>query len=859
MNGPFRIRVTSGSFTNLMKNPLLALCLAASPIAIISCEKKPADLTQKLEALEQKTNAAVARQKELEAQLEDQKLTAERDAIERERTQIAADRALLDRQKGEAAAAASQALIKREQALEGREGKLEQVQIKLDRTQADLANYGEKLSARERKMAGSGGLEFRPNRPSVPVGDYGQFHDALSSYGSWFSTPNYGYVWQPAAVRQSNWRPYSRGRWVCSDRGWTWDSEEPFGWATYHYGRWALLRGRGWIWVPGSEWAPSWVSWREADRHIGWAPLPPETLAYRDHRWDRSVDTQFRIGAACFNFIETQNFGGSAYRHCLPVSENIGYFQHSTNITNITVIQNQVICGGPQYENLCQRSGRPLPFYRLDLDQHSRPCRDPLGMHSRYADGTMTIAAPNMDAAWNDGLRPAKIAGRIDNLQVERTQPLDPKITAQFEQQRKQDLLAATAAIDELGGKETLEKTRLAQLEENRKQAESDRLKVEQQPLVVPPLEVVSPVKTAPPSVPVPPVEIAPPVGVIPPVEIAPPIKVQPPTQGESATVAPVAPPVAVTEIEQPPIANEPRMPVKDRTESATQLPTVQAPTVATNPLPPGVEVTPQPPTSEPAIVAPPQAPVREEILEPQPPIRERVEPQTQPETVRPTIDPAPEKVIESQPAIPERPSTIMPPAERIEPQTEPTATANAEAAAAEQAQAAQQQAAQAAQQQANEARQEQVAQQQAAQAEQAQAAQQQAQQQANEAKQQQAAQQQAAEARQEQAHEQQQEQQRQQQEQAREQQQEQQRQQQEQAREQQQEQQRQQQEQAREQQQEQQRQQQEQAREQQQEQQRQQQEQAREQQQEQQRQQQEQAREQQQEQQRQQQEQKQE
>jgi uncharacterized protein YraI len=36
-------------------------------------------------------------------------------------------------------------------------------------------------------------------------------------------------------------RPYTVGRWVFTDRyGWMWASSEPFGWATYHYGRWGF-------------------------------------------------------------------------------------------------------------------------------------------------------------------------------------------------------------------------------------------------------------------------------------------------------------------------------------------------------------------------------------------------------------------------------------------------------------------------------------------------------------------------------------------------------------------------------------------------------------------------------------------
>jgi hypothetical protein len=100
------------------------------------------------------------------------------------------------------------------------------------------------------------------------------FYQRLQSGGHWFDDPTYGYVWQPdAAASDANWRPYSDGHWVYTDQGWTWISNEDFGWATYHYGRWARRTDSGWIWIPGSEWAPAWVSWREGSDHVGWAPL----------------------------------------------------------------------------------------------------------------------------------------------------------------------------------------------------------------------------------------------------------------------------------------------------------------------------------------------------------------------------------------------------------------------------------------------------------------------------------------------------------------------------------------------------------------------------------------------------------
>ncbi|HEV7786285.1 MAG TPA: DUF6600 domain-containing protein, partial [Thermoanaerobaculia bacterium] len=104
--------------------------------------------------------------------------------------------------------------------------------------------------------------------------DLGFFYDSLASYGNWIERPSYGWVWTPRDVSAS-WRPYQAGHWVWSDEGWTWLSDEPYGWATYHYGRWYQDPEIGWAWVPGNDWAPAWVSWQEGNDYVGWAPLPP--------------------------------------------------------------------------------------------------------------------------------------------------------------------------------------------------------------------------------------------------------------------------------------------------------------------------------------------------------------------------------------------------------------------------------------------------------------------------------------------------------------------------------------------------------------------------------------------------------
>jgi hypothetical protein len=462
-----------------MKHPNLVSIAALAILLATGCNKPSTDVATQIADLERKTNEAVERQQELEQQLADQKLAAEREAIERERMHIEEARADLERQQGETAAAEAAKIRQREEALATREGKLEQLQARIEEKQDELDQRAQQLSERDRELAGSEALDFKDEgAQQAPVGDYGMFYDALSSYGSWFETPDYGYVWQPVIVRDTTWRPYLRGRWVCSDRGWTWISDEPYGWATYHYGRWARLRNHGWIWVPGSEWAPSWVSWRYSDRHVGWAPLPPETLAYRNHHWDSSVDVAFGIGALWFNFVEIRHFGGPVNLHCLPYSQNNIFIQQTVNVTNIHVQNHQVICGGPRYRDVCDRIGRPMPFYRLDMDRHDRPGRDSLAMQPKFQGDRLRVAAPNMDVAWNDGLKPTRVKGRLESMTVERPKGLSPEITERFRTNREENRNKAALAITELGGREKFNQRRIEQLEGNRLRAVEDARKI---------------------------------------------------------------------------------------------------------------------------------------------------------------------------------------------------------------------------------------------------------------------------------------------------------------------------------------------------------------------------------------------
>jgi hypothetical protein len=91
--------------------------------------------------------------------------------------------------------------------------------------------------------------------------------DELDTYGSWAPEADYGSVWFPSGV-EVGWAPYRFGHWVwIAPWGWTWVEAEPWGFAPFHYGRWAAFGGR-WGWVPGPivvgvrpVYAPALVAW----------------------------------------------------------------------------------------------------------------------------------------------------------------------------------------------------------------------------------------------------------------------------------------------------------------------------------------------------------------------------------------------------------------------------------------------------------------------------------------------------------------------------------------------------------------------------------------------------------------------
>lgn len=189
--------------------------------------------------------------------------------------------------------------------------------------------------------------------------------------GNWFESPDYGYVWQPVVAVNNDWAPYTEGGWTYSDYGWTWESQESFGPVCYHYGRWAQLPQRGWVWVPGRDWAPAWVSWRTSDNCIGWAPLPPEA------RWNSSLgiqswsDAVYHLSPTSYCFVSLSNFTSRSCRSVLlPRSEANRNFLACRNVTRLEERRHaggpaSIYCGGPSFETLKAKLGDGLREKKL--------------------------------------------------------------------------------------------------------------------------------------------------------------------------------------------------------------------------------------------------------------------------------------------------------------------------------------------------------------------------------------------------------------------------------------------------------------------------------------------------------------
>ncbi|RAN83056.1 hypothetical protein B5P43_00645 [Bacillus sp. SRB_336] len=134
----------------------------------------------------------------------------------------------------------------------------------------------------------------------------------LDQYGDWQDSTDYGAVWYPTHVA-ADWAPYRDGHWAyIAPWGWTWVDDSPWGFAPYHYGRWAYTH-RGWGWIPGPRgvrpiYAPALVAFVGGGNWsvgigggpVGWFPLGPGEI----------YNPWYRCGRRCYSNVNVHNMRG---------------------------------------------------------------------------------------------------------------------------------------------------------------------------------------------------------------------------------------------------------------------------------------------------------------------------------------------------------------------------------------------------------------------------------------------------------------------------------------------------------------------------------------------------------------------
>ena len=201
-----------------------------------------------------------------------------------------------------------------------------------------------------------------PNKIFAQPGGYvsnQEFYDELAPYGTWVYDEQYGNVWIPDV--DQNFRPYAtNGYWAMTEYGNTWVSNYPWGWAAFHYGRWRFDNYYGWEWIPGSEWAPAWVSWRNGGGYYGWAPLEPRISINAYYSNDYYIPDNYWVFAPqqCITYPNIYNYYVPSYRVRTII-------QNTTYINNTYVYNNRTYVAGPRRADIERITNRPVRVYNV--------------------------------------------------------------------------------------------------------------------------------------------------------------------------------------------------------------------------------------------------------------------------------------------------------------------------------------------------------------------------------------------------------------------------------------------------------------------------------------------------------------
>lgn len=304
------------------------------------------------------------------------------------------------------------------------------------------------------------------------------FYQPLSPYGRWEVVGAYGRCWIPIRV-EANWRPYCNGHWERTDAGWYWVSDEPWAWATYHYGRWDFSAQFGWYWVPQTQWAPAWVSWHRGGGYVGWAPLHPSAR----FGGDGNVEVDVRVIAPrAYVLVEERKFL-QPVRPTTVVVNNTTIINKTVNITNVKVVNQTVINEGPQTQIIEKASGRKVQAvpvrelrHRSEAAVVAKQRIAPAADERRVQPPARTEVEPRGRKAQLDAERRTTAAKNAETEAQRNARELEKKAQAEAERRAKESERQAQAEQ-----RNARELERKAQLDSERRASEAKKAEAEAQ------------------------------------------------------------------------------------------------------------------------------------------------------------------------------------------------------------------------------------------------------------------------------------------------------------------------------------------------------------------------------------------
>ena len=210
-------------------------------------------------------------------------------------------------------------------------------------------------------------------------------YEDLDDYGRWQYVGGYGTVWVPSGVAV-DWAPYRNGHWAFIDPwGWTWVEDEPWGFAPFHYGRWAYAENR-WCWVPGPVavrpvFAPALVAFVGGAGFaigggpgVGWFPLAPGEVFVPYYRGSRGYVERLNVTNTVVNVTRVTNVYNEYYSNQRNVNR-ITYINQRVNNGVTVVSRDTFINARPVSRNLGRFDARQLADAPIERGISVRPVR----------------------------------------------------------------------------------------------------------------------------------------------------------------------------------------------------------------------------------------------------------------------------------------------------------------------------------------------------------------------------------------------------------------------------------------------------------------------------------------------------